>query len=59
MTEVLSGVVSPRGKVFEIDVLSWFCKEHGLDVSAMRKVLIGTRPTHKGWSIQNKQIGVN
>lgn len=42
--------VSPEGKVYETDRLSLFCKEHGLSDGAMRKVWVGQRAYHKGWT---------
>lgn len=41
--------ISPDGTPYTTINLSAFCREHGLDVSAMAKVHRGVRPVHKGW----------
>jgi hypothetical protein len=41
--------VSPSGTILETDCLTAFCKERGLDISAMSKIAGGKQEEHKGW----------
>ena len=43
-------IKSPIGEVFHITNVNAFAKEHGLDQSNLRKLLIGTKNTYKGWT---------
>ena len=42
-------IVSPSGEVLEIHNLTLFAENHGLCTSALRKVALGIRPSHKGY----------
>lgn len=44
-------VISPGQQVYTIDNLSDFCRIHGLQRPNLRKVLQGTRVSHKGWKV--------
>ena len=44
-------VISPAGKIFNIEHLSNFAKEHGLQASNLSHVLSGRRLHHKGWKL--------
>lgn len=44
-------ITSPTGKVYTARTLRSFCKEHGLDNSAMAKVCKGIYKSHKGWEV--------
>ena len=49
-------LVSPSGeKYFQITNLSKFCKDHGLDTSHLRSVIVGKpeHKSHKGWKLQS------
>jgi hypothetical protein len=42
-------VISPEGKIYEIENLSEFCRQNDLQRANMRKMFKGTRNSHKGW----------
>jgi group I intron endonuclease len=44
-------VVCPSGEVYTIDNLSDFCRTHELQRPNFRKVLNGSRISHKGWKV--------
>ena len=41
--------VDPDGQVWHIHNLNAFCEEHGLDVSMMRKAVLGKVRSYRGW----------
>ena len=43
--------ISPDGVVFKVGNMSAFCREHGLGISVMSKVLRGELPSHLGWRL--------
>jgi len=43
-------VLSPEGELHTGTNLFEFCREHGLNQSAMSRVVAGKRPRHKGWT---------
>jgi group I intron endonuclease len=43
-------IVDPDGTVHQVRNLLAFVTEHGLDMSAMRKVALGLRSNHEGWT---------
>lgn len=43
-------VTSPAGETFTIHGIGQFCKEHGLNRSALIQVAKGKTPHHKGWT---------
>ncbi len=51
-------VLTPAGQIIQVHNLSAFCRERDLTVSALRKVLIGQRPSHKGYRAPADQDGV-
>jgi hypothetical protein len=51
--------VSPDGLRYSIRNLNDFCEQYGLDVSAMRKVLLGQRSNHQGWTRYNSHEGAH
>lgn len=42
-------LAGPDGTIYHIHNLLAFCKERGLNMSALRKVALGKRPSHKGF----------
>jgi len=42
---------SPCGKLYTVDCLADFAKLHGLDAGHLSKVSLGTRKSHKGWTL--------
>lgn len=45
-------IVDPDGIIHtNVRNLTAFALAHGLDVSALRKVALGNRPSHKGWRL--------
>lgn len=42
---------SPEGLIFNIENVSAFAKEHGLQQSNLNTVLLGKRKSHKGWKL--------
>ena len=42
-------LVAPDGTIHTVHNLLQFCLKHDLDISALRKVALGLRPSHKGW----------
>lgn len=44
-------IVSPGGEPHTVYNLTQFCKDHGLDVSSLRKAVIGEHPHYKGWRL--------
>ena len=46
--------INPKGILVEIYNLSKFCRDNFLTSANMHKVLIGERPSHKGWKMQSK-----
>lgn len=49
-------VVSPDGEEFEIENLTKFCKQRGLDRTCMTRVSIGANKHHKGWKCINPRL---
>lgn len=49
----LPNIISPEGVAYTIDNISQFAREHNLDPSSLRKVLVGEAryKTHKGWHL--------
>lgn len=48
---VFPSILSPKNILHTVDSLTDFSKAHGLDPSALRKVLTGGRVSHKGWKL--------
>lgn len=44
-------VLSPSGKIFEVDNISAFAREHSLDKSTFHRLLNLKAKTHKGWKV--------
>jgi len=47
----IPNIISPDGVEYKIDSIRQFCREHGLDQSALGRVLHGKAKTHKGWHL--------
>lgn len=44
-------VISPEGKIYSIDNVAKFEREHNLVYGGIRNILLGKRKTHKGWKL--------
>lgn len=44
-------VISPSGECFTIDILSDFCKQHGLHLPGMSDLFHNRAKSHKGWRL--------
>jgi group I intron endonuclease len=47
-------IVSPDGKIYTVDNINAFAREHSLAASALYNVLKSIRKTHKGWKLAQK-----
>ena len=47
-------LTSPTGEEFEMKGIHLFCKDHGLDRSALGRVAQGKQKQHKGWTARYK-----
>lgn len=47
-------ILSPTGEVFQVEIISTFAKQHGLDPSCLSKVLrsVPKYKSHKGWKLK-------
>lgn len=45
-------LLSPSGKVYQVDNIVQFAKEHTLNSTSLGRVLRGTQVTHNGWKLQ-------
>lgn len=46
-------IISPEGELHTVHNLTKFCRERKLDVSSLRKVIIGEHPHYKGWRLSH------
>ena len=44
-------ITAPDGTVYQVDGLNGFCRDHNLDRGAMRRVFLGEKSNHKGWTV--------
>lgn len=49
-------LVSPNGNIHEVKHRHSFALNHGLDPSALTKIIKGVRKSHKGWTCQHNHI---